>query len=142
MKDFLKSLKLGDNVIVASRSHGGKSLGLVHQVVKLTATQIILSDKYKYRRDTGLVIGGGRYSHIERIATKADLEADKEKVHKREASQAGLKADFEKRRELEGLFPEDLHASLSSGLGGHGTYELSFHGLTEEKIREIARKTG
>lgn len=97
----------------------------------------MVSDVEKYLRADGSRVGGlGGY--VARIATAADLALEAEQRKKVEASNAAIQADYDKRRELEQLFPAELMPSLSSGLAGNGTYELSFRNLTEDQIKELA----
>jgi hypothetical protein len=133
MSEFLEALKPGDAVIV---KHGPKSTELLRKVARRTPTQIMLNNATRFRI-TGGRIGGSGY--IERLATQDDLDREEEKVRKRQESDAVLKADFERRQELEGLFPEGWAARLSSGLVGSGSFELSFYNVSETQIRSLAK---
>jgi len=52
MSDWLKNLKVGDNVIVNSR-HGDTLV----KIERLTKTQIIIRNNYKFNRTTARVVG-------------------------------------------------------------------------------------
>jgi hypothetical protein len=60
-----------------------------------------------------------------------------ENSRKRQESGAAIQADYDKRRRLQGLFPAELTPGISSGLAGRN-YGLSFRGLTEDQLRQLA----
>jgi hypothetical protein len=135
-KEFLQEIKAGDAIVI---SRGSAFPVRVAQVSRITATQIVISDTEKYHRVDGRRVGGlGGY--IERIATAKDLSREADKNRKRQVQSAAIQADYDRRKELERLFSEPLVASLSSGLAGDGTFELGFHGLTEEMVRALAKR--
>jgi len=59
MNDWLKNLKVGDNVIIDSR-HGSS----VTKVERFTKTQIVLKNNYKFNRTTGYEVGGDTWNTV------------------------------------------------------------------------------
>jgi len=72
MDDFTQ-LKAGDKVIVVS--HFGYKTERIDTVTRLTNTQIVVGD-YKYRRDTGDIVGGDCW-HREYISLYTEEAAAK-----------------------------------------------------------------
>lgn len=82
-KEWLEGLKAGDEVVV---SHGYHSVGRLEKVERVTATQIVISDSLRFRRDGGRKVGGSEsYTRtaIEEATPEARAEIRREALRNR-----------------------------------------------------------
>lgn len=118
----------------------GKIKAVAVFVVELDLTAIvakhpIISKEVVLSAETSDCLGRSERAIREQFS--ALIEKGK-KNRKRQESSAAIQADYDKRRELEGLFPAELTPGISRSLVGSRNYELSFHTLTEDRLRQLA----
>lgn len=74
-KEWLKNLKVGDEVAACSSAHGWSHCYNFFKVSRMTPTQIILGNTTKYRRKDGIRIGDDSYTRNVLVRPTDELKA-------------------------------------------------------------------
>lgn len=74
-KEWLKSLKPGDKVVIETITGGP----VFRKVVRLTKTQIVLDNAMKFYMSSGLVVGGSCYRSIRILPVTAEIKEKSER---------------------------------------------------------------
>lgn len=136
------NIKVGDRVWLGNTNFAHKR---IRQVMRLTDTQIILGvSRYdRFQRANGYQIGAGGFTEwITGVATKEEIVEYEKKLAKekkdREDQQKESEALTLRRHQLNDLF--EGCAYTSENMEGKGTWDVTFHNLTDRQVLELAEK--